>query len=549
MKNDKKRGLMHVVKKTVKGNVFLSMGLALAITGTIVLALIPPLLLEKMVDGLAKHQVIAIKQALFYFFIFSLAGLFDAGKEVLITVFGQKITHGLRSEMCRKLNYLPASYFTSSDAGTTTSRFVNDVDTIEALFTNGIISMCVDICKVCSVITVIFVKSIGLGLLLVVTAPILFVFTRSIQKRTLAAQKDNRKAIGRVNHFIPETIMNIRTIHCLKKEAYMEKKYDESIQRSYRAMERSNLYDSIYSPIIVIISTILIAVLMILSARGGQMQEFFGMTVGTAVAVISYVSKVFTPIEDIGMEIQNIQSAVAGVTRINELLSEKEIQKTDPLISTQTLLAHKKEGICFDNVCFSYEENQTVLENLTFFIQTGEIVTLAGRTGAGKSTIFKLLLGMYTPTAGMVQIFGQDAYKIPNEEKRQLFGYVEQSFHCVPGSVADQISLYDEKISREEVIKAATLVGLHESILQMPNGYDTDCSQAVFSQGQMQLLSIARAVVSDPPVMLLDEITANLDTLTEQKVFDALKRAVDGRTVISISHRLYTNMGSRLITI
>lgn len=548
-KSNKQGALLTVIIKTIKKWKLITTSLLLTIVGAIILTLIPPLVLEKIVNELVSRRNITLSLALIYFGFIILSGLFDSVKEMLITLFGQKITHGLRSEMCNKLSYLPASYFTVNEPGTITSRFVNDVDTVEDLFANGIISMFVDSCKVISIIAVIFFKSPGLGVLLVITAPLLLILTRTFQKRMLKAQKANRVAIGRINEYIPETIDNIRTIHCLVKESYMEKQYDKKIQSSYHAVEKSNLYDSIYSPIIIMISTVIIAFVMILSAMGGEMQSFFGMSVGTAVAIIAYVSKVFSPIESIGMEIQNIQSAVAGVIRINELLSEEEQKKTDDSITIDDLLKDRNTGIHLNNVTFAYEDGQTIMDNLSFSINSGEMVTLAGRTGAGKSTIFKLLLGLYKPQSGNVLIFGKEASMIPHKEKRNLFGYVEQSFHMVPGTVADQISLFDEEITKKDIEKAAKLVGLHESIISLPQAYDTDCISAALSQGQLQLLSIARAVVKNPKIMLLDEITANLDSLTEQKVLKAIEKASEGRTVISISHRLYENIGSRLITI
>lgn len=545
----KNRALLIVLSKTIKKQKLLTLFLFFSVVGAIVFALIPPLVLEKMINELVKHKSITLNLALIYFGVLVLSGLFDSIKEVLITLFGQKITHGLRSEMCHKLSCLPAVYFTKNDPGSTTSRFVNDVDTIESLFSNGIISMCVDICKVVGIIAVIFVKSKGLGILLLIIAPLLLLLTRIFQKRMLRAQKTNRVAIGKVNQFIPETIKNIRTIHCLVKESYMEKQYDQKIQESYHAVEKTNLYDSIYSPIIIMISTVIIAIMMVLSAMGGQMQDFFGMSVGTAVAVIAYVGKVFGPIESIGMEIQNIQSAIAGVNRINELLLEEEQHKIDESITYETLTDNKEYGVSLQHVDFYYQPEQKVIDNLTFSIKNGEIVTLVGRTGAGKSTIFKLLLGLYTPQHGKILIFGKDAHKIPHKEKRKLFGYVEQSFQIIPGTIADQISLFDDEITREDIERAATLVGIHETIHSLPEGYDTYCNSVAFSQGQLQLLSIARAVVADPPIMLLDEITANLDSLTEKQVLKALEQASKGRTVISISHRLYENLGSRIITI
>lgn len=170
-------------------------------------------------------------------------------------------------------------------------------------------------------------------------------------------------------------------------------------------------------------------------------------------------------------------------------------------------------------------------------VQQGQQVTLQGRTGAGKSTIFKLLLGLYQPQVGQVYIAGKPAHSIRPGERRHIYGYVEQSFHRVPGTVADQISLYDSSITPEEISGAAQLVGLHDTIMSMPKGYDTPCSDGIFSQGQWQLLSIARAVVTNPRLLLLDEITADLDEATEREVLLALQKASENRTLISISHR------------
>ena len=329
----------------------------------------------------------------------------------------------------------------------------------------------------------------------------------------------------------------------------MESKYDDYILKSYRAMEKSNFYDAIYSPIILVVSAVIVAVMMILSAMGGEMQSFFGMSVGTAVAVIAYVGKVFEPLESIGMEIQNIQSAVAGVHRINEFLDEPERGEADRSIRCRQLLQSNMPCIELNHVRFGYNKNEPVLNGRSFTVKQGESVTLTGRTGAGKSTIFKLILGLYSPDSGSVRVFGVQAGRIPDREKRTLFGYVEQTFRMVPGTVAEQITLFDSSISRKDAEKAAQIVGLHESIAKLESGYDTPCTESLFSQGEWQLLSIARAIAADPAILLLDEITANLDSGTEQMVISALKKASENRTVLSISHRLYEQTGGRQINI
>ena len=527
----------------------LTLALLAAVAGAVLLGLTPPLVLERAVNGLTEGKGIPLTLALLYFGTLALAGIFDSGKAFLLTVLGQKLTRALRSAMCRKLSRLPASWFAGREPGAVASRFVGDVDTVESLFSSGIVSMAVDVCKVLSILAVIFVKSRGLGILMVLVTPLLLWMTRTFQKRMLRSQLQNRAAVSRVSHHVPETIHCIRMVHTLRKERYMADRYDSAIQDSYQAMEKSNFYDSVYSPIVLIISALVVAVMMVCAALGGGMQELFGMSVGTAVAVIAYVGKVFGPLESIGMEIQSVQSAVAGVRRIREFLSEPEEKPTDASLTLDALRRSGKPAVEVADVTFSYDGELNVLQNCGFTVTEGESVTLTGRTGAGKSTVFKLLLGLYRPWAGTVRIYGADAASIPPQLRRRLFGYVEHAFHLVPGTVLDQITLWDDDISREKAEEAARLVGLHETICGLEQGYDTPCKEGLFSQGQFQLLAIARAVAADPAILLLDEITANLDGDTEQAVLTALERAAARRTVVSISHRLYRRTGGRQIPI
>ena len=527
----------------------LTLALLAAVAGAVLLGLTPPLVLEQAVNGLTEGKGIPLSLALLYFGTLALAGVFDSGKEFLLTVLGQKLTRALRSAMCAKLSCLPASWFAGREPGAVASRFVGDVDTVESLFSSGIVSMAVDVCKVLSILAVIFVKSRGLGVLMLLVTPLLLWMTRTFQKRMLASQLQNRAAVSRVSHHVPETIHCIRMVHTLRKERYMADRYDSAIQDSYQAMEKSNFYDSIYSPIVLIVSALVVAVMMVCASLGGGMQELFGMSVGTAVAVIAYVGKVFGPLESIGMEIQSVQSAVAGVRRIREFLSEPEERPADTSLTLTALRRSEKPAVEVENVTFSYDGKRDVLQSCAFAVKEGESVTLTGRTGAGKSTVFKLLLGLYSPQAGAVRIYGADAASIPPHLRRHLFGYVEQSFHLVPGTVLDQITLWDDTITREKAEEAARLVGMHETICNLEQGYDTPCKEGLFSQGQFQLLAIARAVAADPAILLLDEITANLDGETEQAVLTALERAAARRTVVSISHRLYRRTGGRQIPI
>ncbi|MCM1282858.1 MAG: ABC transporter ATP-binding protein/permease [Roseburia sp.] len=534
---------------TIRSLPLLTVGLLFCVAGSVCFVLLPPLALERVINQLTAGMAFPFSLALLYFATLALSGLFDALKEMMITVYGQKITHNMRSAMCQKLSRLPASYFSTNQPGATVSRFVNDVDTLETLFGSGIIGMFVDVCRVAGVLVVIFTRSPGLGLLMLIVTPLLFRFTRTIQKRILSAQLQNRAAIGRISGQLPETIRNIRMIRTLRKESYFEEKYDRRIAESYDALERTNFYDAIYSPVILVTSAGVVAIMMALASTGGVMQHFFGMSVGTAVAVISYVSKVFEPLDSIGMEVQSIQSAAAGIKRIEEFLREPERIRADESLRAQELIASRTPAVCLTDVDFRYMAEQTVLKGLFFTVKRGETVTFTGRTGAGKSTIFKLLLGYYSPQKGSVKIFGAEADAIPDSDKRRLFGYVEQRFVPVSGSVREQIAVYDKTLSDEDIQKAATLSGIHDAIAALPHGYQTPYADSLFSQGERQLLAIARAIAADPAILLLDEITANLDAETELKVLNALQNASKNRTVLSISHRLYAHFKNRLIII
>ena len=552
MQKNKRRNVKNVhsvIRQTVTGYAGLSLGILLAVAGAIVTALLPPWILGSIVDTITEGNVVPVALVILYFAFTVLTGLTESIREGLLTVFGQKITHALRGSMMDKYTNLTAGELTKQEPGTIVSRFVGDVDTVENLFTSGIISMFADACKIISILVVIWLKNRGLAIVLLILLPFLYWFTRTVQKNMLKAQIENRRAVGRASGHVPETLHNIRTIHTLGKERYMEERYDEYIAESYRAVDRTNFYDAIYSPVILILNAIVVAVVMLFSASGNaKVLTLFGMSAGTAVAVINYISQIFTPVESLGMEIQTMQSAIAGVHRINEFYALEELPERVRNLEIPVVTEEEMPFVELQNVTFAYEgDSRKILHHVSFKVYSGEQVTLSGRTGAGKSTIFKLLLGLYQPGEGKVLIQGRDAFQIPENEKRSLYGYVEQTFHRVPGTVKEQITLYDDSFTMEEVREAARIAGLDATIEQLEKGYDTLCTSEIFSQGQWQLLSIARAAVAKPKLLLLDEITANLDAQTEEEVLRALKRASKGRTVISISHRVNAETG-RIIT-
>lgn len=523
----------------------LSVGTVLCAAASVLASLLPPLVLARIIDNLTGGMPLAFSAALLYFGSLALEGVLASAQETLLEMFGQRMTHMLRSEMSRKLTRLSAATLSAQNPGETAARFSGDVDTVEALFTSGVISMAADACRILSIFVVIAVKNTGLAILLLLVLPMLAVFTRHVQKRMLVAQLENRRAVAAISGQVPEALHNIRTIHALGLEEYMERRYDKRIGESYAAVEKTNFYDAIYSPVVNMINVAVVGIVMLMSASGNaQVLTLFSMSVGTSVAIINYISRIFTPIETLGMEIQTIQSAMAGVKRIDAFLAQPERE-----IPAEGVSKNGPRGdVALTHVTFGYDDRK-VLSDLSFTVKPGEQVTLVGRTGAGKSTVFKLLLGLYKPEKGTVTIGGVDVSQISDGARRSCIGCVEQHFARVPGTVLDQITLGDPSISRNMAQNAAQLAGLDPVIRTFPDGYDTPCSDGMFSQGEWQLLSIARAAAADPAVLLLDEITANLDADTEARVLDALRRASVGRTVLSISHRVYESLGGRTIEI
>ena len=543
MKKKKDHGVFAAVRMAAASHRLLTVGTVLCVAASVAASLLPPLLLARVIDRLTVGLPLSFLAVLLYFGSLALEGVLTSAQESLLVLFGQRMTHALRSEMSRKLSRLPAGTLVDQNPGEVAARFSGDVDTVEALFTSGIISMAADACRIVSIMGVIAVKNTGLALILLLVLPLFAVFTRHVQKRMLAAQLDNRRAVAAVSGQVPETLHNIRTIRALGLEDYMERRYDRCIGDSYAAMERTNFYDAVYSPVVLLLNAVVVGIVMLLSASGNaQLLTLFGMSVGTSVAVINYISRIFAPIESLGMEIQTIQSAMAGVRRIDAFLDQSE--RTIPPARREAA----RGDVEFAHVTFGYGERH-VLKDFSMTVKQGEQVTLVGRTGAGKSTVFKLLLGLYQPEAGTVTIGGVKVGDITDRERRTCIGCVEQHFSRVPGTVLEQITLGDPQITREMARAAAALAGIDAAIRALPEGYDTVCTEGIFSQGEWQLLSIARAAAADPAVLLLDEITANLDAETEARVLEALRRASAGRTVLSVSHRVYENLGGRTIEI
>ena len=527
--------VVNIIINVFKKYKYLTFLLLFIIIGVIGFSLATPQVLKYIIDDyLTVGGKKLLFPALLYFSTIVLLGVFTFGKEAIITIFGQKIIRKIKEEMMNKLTKIPIGYLSTNESGSIVSRFSNDVEAVGSLFTSGIVSIVVDAFKIVGIVISIWLFSYKLGILVVLIIPVVYFLTKTFQQRMLKVQRLYRVLTAKVNNHIPESINNLQMIKSFAKEKYMEEKYVEYLDESYEAMDKINFYDSIFSPLILILRAVVVAIVVILSS---DKLSFLGLSIGSVAAAIELINNIFAPIENLGMELQNIQQSIAGIYRIDEFLDEEEEREKNINLTYEKIINNNLR-IELKNVNFHYASGENILENVSLNINHKESITFAGRTGAGKTTLFKLILGLLEPSSGNITISNVNVSEIPNNEKRKIFGYVEQSFSFIKGSVAEQISLKDEKIRNEEIENAMKFVGLHDYIITLENGYDTFASPNIFSQGQRQLLSIARAIVTSPPIMLLDEITANLDSETEEKIISVLRNASSERTVLSISHRL-----------
>jgi ATP-binding cassette subfamily B multidrug efflux pump len=544
----------------LKHHVFSTILLVLSVILVSLSALAPALILRQIIDqfispALTNHTDLDQKNLILYTCLYCgsyvLVGLVTFFENYMVDWIGQKMIHELRYQMIEKSHRLTSSYFRHNGTGVMVSRVMDDVSSIETLFSDGLVSMIVSVFEIVFILVTVFIFSWLLGLIVLAMIPIVYAITRYFQKGTLRNQIASRKIKNAETNNLSESIDNIVVLDNLEKKPYREELFVDLEKQDMKVSDKTAIYDSIFSPIIMMIRSLVIALvtyLVVVSLAKGT--ALAGLSTGTFAAALGLISDVFQPIQDLGQELEVMQEGVSGIRRVDDYMSQPEIADQDPSLTAEAIVATPSEMILSaKDMSFHYDDGtELIFDHANFSIRKLDKVSLIGRTGVGKTTLFRLILGILKPTEGSLQVNGIDTYKIPDKEKKKIFGYVEQGFQSIPGTVADQITLKDPSITMDQVKSAMAQSFLNDYVLtSIDGGYDAPFKEEDFSQGQLQLLGLARALVFDPKILLLDEISANLDSETEKQLIAALAGASEKRTVLSISHRLSDQLGFKTI--
>lgn len=449
---------------------------------------------------------------------------------------GQKVIYDLRHDLYRHIQKLSFHFFDKRPAGSVLVRITNDVNSLQDLFTNGVINMLIDCVQLVGIIVILLSINFKLGLAIMVTVPILFLVSTKLRKLIRRGWQDVRVKQSRINSHLNESIQGIRVTQAFVQEKPNMQYFDEMNRVTMRSWHWASGLNQTFGPLIDITGAL---GSLILFWYGSHLIQNGEITVGVLVAFATYVGNFWEPINRLGNMYNQVLVAMASSERIFEFMDENpsvgelEVSKDLPQI---------KGDIRLDQVVFEYEKGRPALKRLDLHIAAGESFALVGHTGSGKSTIINLICRFYDPTAGRVLIDGTDIREVTIQSLRSQVGIVLQDTFIFSGTIRDNIRFGRLDATNEEVEQAAKAVNAHDFISKLPNGYDTEVQErgSALSMGQRQLLSFARALLADPRILILDEATASIDTETELKIQEALKLLLNGRTSIIIAHRLST---------
>ena len=531
--------LRAILISTIKSNIGATLLLLLAVLVGAVINIWPSMVLRATIDGpLLAGTGNLWGYALLYLGAVVLIGVVDLLREYGATLLGQRLLLAVRSRMLSRLRALPMSYYLNVPAGETISRLTADVDAVNRLFSAGLVSAGADLLKIVGFLVALFVLSPPLGFVALASLPAVFLVTNYFRRNIYEKQLVVRRKVSDINTYIQETYAGMKLIKTYGKEDYFSERFEPTLESHRLAMNANSVYDAWFPCITQTVRAVVIATAIYLAAGQNFGPVALGLTLGTIAGAADLFIRLFEPIEAISSEIQTIQQALAGLNRISQFFDHET--ESGERFATASVWDGQNSEVRVEGVRFAYKDGEDVLLDASLEVPTGSKVAIAGRTGSGKTTLMNLIAGLYPVKNGTITVGGVDPYNLSPSDRRRLIGIVPQTVHIFNGSIYENITLRDASISVSQAEEAMRTVGLWDTVTELPSGMKTPLGEGgtKLSFGQSQLLSLARAVVTNPPLLLLDELTSGLDALTERTVLKAIRQVSAGRTIITISHRL-----------
>jgi ATP-binding cassette subfamily B protein len=527
-----------------KGRTALALGFLLLATAV---SLAPPYLAKLAIDhGILKGDLGALSWITAFFVVAGVATIATSAAQTYFTGWtGERILADLRRKLFKHLQRLSLGYYERNRAGVIISRLTNDVEALDQLVTDGVTSLVQNSLTLVGTAVILFLLDWRLALATMVVLPAMAWATALFRKRSARAYRAVRERLGLVTATLAEDISGMRVVQAFTRESQNERKFKEVNQRYRESNQQTVVLNGLYFPFVDFLSAVATAIVL---GYGGYRVFDGNMTIGTLFAFVGYLSNFFDPVQQLSQLYNTFLAAVAALDKITEVLDEEpEVVDAPDAFELPPI-----EGrVTFDDVRFGYGQGVEVLHGITLDVPAGTTVALVGHTGAGKSTIAKLLARFYDVRYGAIRIDDHDVRNVTQESLRRQLGVVPQEGFLFAGTVRDNIAFGEPNATPDQIVAAAQAVGAHDFILRLEDGYETNLQErgTRLSLGQRQLVAFARALLADPRILILDEATSSVDIGTERRIERGLRTLLEDRTAFIIAHRLSTIRNADLIVV